>query len=348
MGQLTRIGDKQDACIMPFMAGRQIGFMHPPFASFPSGGNVYNEKLLEYAGRCGSPLVSLPWRVEAPCGKWDLLVWDSLFMDRLARIADERLALLLHYLPSLEPELDFGARQMVTAVEHRAITQADFAIATGKCVANAVTARWPGKPVFVCEPGVSEMFLRNRPRHTERTVKLLTVAHLLPAKGHAQLLELLARLRHMQWHWHIAGDCEVSSETTALLCNRAARAGLTERITFHGAMSQEAVAALMADSDLLVCPSTFEAYGMTVAEAAASGLPVLSNRVGAAEQLIQHGVTGFLATVGDWDSLGRYLEFLLEDAALRGTFRHNLRHAAVRSWDQTCADFRAVCDAMLR
>ena len=117
---------------MPFMAGRQIGFMHPPFASFPSGGNVYNEKLLEYAGRCGSPLVSLPWRVEAPCGKWDLLVWDSLFMDRLARIADERLALLLHYLPSLQPELDFGARQMVTAVEHRAIMQADFAIATAK------------------------------------------------------------------------------------------------------------------------------------------------------------------------------------------------------------------------
>jgi glycosyltransferase involved in cell wall biosynthesis len=348
MEQLTRIGDKQDACIMPFMAGRQIGFMHPPFASFPSGGNVYNEKLLEYAGRCGYPLVSLPWRVGAPCGKWDLLVWDSLFMDRLARIADERLALLLHYLPSLEPELDFGARQMVTAVEHRAITQADFAIATGECVANTVTARWPGKPVFVCEPGVSEMFLRNRPRNTERTVKLLTVAHLLPAKGHAQLLKLLVRLRHLQWHWHIAGDCGVSSETTSLLRNRAALAGLTERITFHGAVSQEAVAALMADSDILVCPSAFEAYGMTVAEAAASGLPVLSNRVGAAEQLIQHGVTGFLATRGDWDSLGRYLELLLEDATLRATFRHNLRHAAVRSWKQTCADFRAVCDAMLR
>ena len=77
----------------------------------------------------------------------------------------------------------------------------------------------------------------------------------------------------------------------------------------------------MADSDILVCPSAFEAYGMAVAEAAASGLPVLSNRVGAAEQLIQHGVTGFLATVGDWDSLGRYLELCLEDAALRATFR---------------------------
>ncbi len=329
------------------MAGRQIGLVHPPLESFPSGGNVYNERLLEYAGRCGSPLVSLPWQGGAPYGKWDLLVWDSLFMDRFARIADERSALLLHYLPSLEPELDFGAKQIVEAIEHRAMTQADFALVTGKCVADAVATRWPGKPVFVCEPGISEMFLRNRPRHTEQTVKILTVAHLLPAKGHAQLLRILAKLRHLQWRWHIAGDCSVSAETTSLLRNRAALAGLTERITFHGALSQEAVAALMADSDLLVCPSAFEAYGMAVAEAAASGLPVLSNRVGAAEQLIQHGVTGFLAAVGDWDSLGRYLELFLEDAALRAKFRHNLRHAAVRSWDQTCADFRAACDAML-
>lgn len=333
---------------MPFMAGRQIGFVHPPLHAFPSGGNVYNERLLEHGGRCGSPLVSLPWRGEAPCGKWDLLVWDSLLIDRLMRIADERLGLLLHYLPSGAPELDFCARQVVEAVEHRAMTQADFAIATGQCVADAVTARWPGKPIFVCEPGIGEMFLRNRPRHTERAVKLLTVANLLPAKGHAQLLRILARLRHLKWRWDIAGDCSVSSETTSLLRNGAALAGLTQRITFHGALSQERVAALMADSDILVCASAFEAYGMTVAEATASGLPVVSNRVGAAEQLIQHGVTGFLAAVGDWDSLGRYLELLLEDAALRATFRHNLRDVAVRGWDQTCADFRAVCDLMLR
>ena len=98
------------------------------------------------------------------------------------------------------------------------------------------------------------------------------------------------------------------------LRNRAALAGLTERITFHGALPQEAVAALMADSDLFVCPSTFEAYGMAVAEAVAVGLPVLSNRVGAADQLIQHGV----------------------------------RHRVVRRWEQTFTDFRAACEAMLR
>ena len=334
---------------MQSMSAGKIGLVHPPLESFPSGGNVYDKALLEYAGRCGFPLVSLPWKDEVlPCGNWDLLVWDSLFLDRLARIAGERIALLLHYLPSLEPALDLRGKEDLQAVERRAVAQADSVIATGKTVADAVMARWPGKPVFLCEPGVGEAFLRNRPHRAHQAVRLLTVAHLLPAKGHRELLEILRRLRHLHWHWQVAGDCGRSPETARRLRELAAQAGLAGRITFHGALPQEAVAALMANSDLLVSPSTFEAYGMAVAEAAATGLPVLSNRVGAAEQLIEHGVTGFLASVGDWDGFGGYLQVLLEDAALRAAFRDNLRHAGVRRWDKTLADFRAACATMLR
>jgi glycosyltransferase involved in cell wall biosynthesis len=334
---------------MPLMATRRIGFVHPPLQSFSSGGNVYNEKLLEYAGRCGSELVSLPWRGEAlPGGKWDLLAWDSLLLNRLERVACERVAVLLHYLPSLAPELDSRGRLALQTVEQRAVERADAVIATGKSVAAAVASRWPVKPVFLCEPGVGEAFLRNRPARAAEPVKLLTVAHLLPAKGHGELLEILGRLRHLHWHWHLAGDCDRSPETVRRLRDRAALAGLADRITFHGVLRQQAVAALMADCDLLVSPSTFEAYGMAVAEAAAAGLPVLSNRVGAAGQLIEHGVTGFLATAGDWDGFAGYLQVLLEDAALRAAFQDNLRHAPVRGWHETFADFRTACEAMLQ
>jgi|SRR5688572_14584383 len=337
---------------MRLMVARKMGLVHPPLESFPSGGNVYNEKLLEYARRDGSALISVPWQGEAgafPVGAWDLLAWDSLLLDRLRRIAGERIGLLLHYLPSLDPVLDQDRRLALHAVEERAIARADFAVVTGKTVADAVTARWPGKPVFLCEPGIAEVFLRNRPSRADRPVTLLTVAHLLPAKGHERLLEILARLRHLQWHWQVVGDCGASSRTAGTvrrLRDHVAREGLTDRVTFHGALPQEGVAALMATSDLLVSPSMFEAYGMAVAEAAAAGLPVLSHRVGAAEQLIQHGVTGFLA--GDWDSFGRYLEILLEDAALRATFQDNLRGVPVRGWEKTFAEFRAACEAMLQ
>ncbi len=333
---------------MASMVAMKIGLVHPPLKSFASGGNVYNGKLLEYAARCGFPVVSLPWLGRTVPGEnWDLLVWDSLLLDSLARLGEERIALLLHYLPSLEPALDLRTRQAFQALECHAVAQADFALVTGQTVAKVLTTRWPGKPVFLCEPGVSEVFSRDRARPADQTVTLLTVAHLLPGKGHRQLLEILAQLRHLNWNWQVAGDGDRSPETSRRLRDRAARSGLTGRITFHGALQPEAIAALMAKSDLLVSPSTFEAYGMAVAEAAATGLPVLSNRVGASEQLIQHGVTGFLATAGDWDGFGRYLNLLMQDAALRAAFRNNLRRCAVRGWDQTLADFRSACESML-
>jgi glycosyltransferase involved in cell wall biosynthesis len=355
--------------MIALMSVSRIGLVHPPPAAFHSGGDLYDQKLLQYAARSGYPLFSVPWSDGAmPAGDWDLLVWDSLLLDRSARLAKERVALLLHYLPSLDPALDARSREALQAVEQRALARADFVIATGRTLTDAVSSFQPGKPVFLCEPGVEETFQsmrRGRPKGphpsthedagygpngkaaAQPLLKLLTVAHLLPAKGHRHLLAILARLAHLPWHWHVAGDDRRSPETIRDLRAAAQGAGLTDRITFHGALAQQAVAALLADSDLFVFPSSFESYGMVLAESVAMAVPVLSNRVGAAEQLIRHGTTGFLANPGDWDGFREYLRILLVDAELRARFRENLDRARVRTWDETFADFRAACQSML-
>jgi glycosyltransferase involved in cell wall biosynthesis len=352
--------------IIASMSVSRIGLVHPPPASVHSGGDLYDQKLLQYAASCGFPLHSVPWHDDVfPAADWDLLVWDSLLLDRATRVAEERLALLLHYLPSLDPGLDARSRGALQNLERRALARADFVITTGRTLADAVLSSEPGKPVFVCEPGVEKAFQAmrrgeaggadcpERPQRPDREdgahrfVRLLTVAHLLPAKGHRHLLAVLAQLAHLPWHWHVVGDGHRSPETMRELHGSALRAGLANRLSFHGALTQEAVAELMADSDLLVFPSSFESYGMVLAESVAAGLPVLSNRVGAAEQLIRHGETGFLVTPGDWDGFGRYLRRLLVHAELRARFAENLRQVRVRGWDDTFADFRAACESRL-
>ena len=333
---------------MPFMLARKIGLVHPAFDAVRSGGSLYNERLLGEAARCGFPLLSLPWReappVRAGC---DLLVWDSLLLDRVQRIAAERIAVLLHYLPSGDPCSAPCTRLAALGAEDRALAAADLVIATGRSLARLVATRCPATPVFVCEPGVSREFLRRPSRPPHRRVSILTVAHLLPAKGHERLLEMLLQMSDLPWRWHLAGDCGRTPDIANRLLERAAAAGLTERIRLHGRMPHAALAALMADCDLLVAPSTFEAYGMSVGEAVAAGLPVLSNRVGAAEHLVRHGETGYLAALGDWDAFARHLRELLENAALRAAFRDNLRHADVRGWNQTLTEFRSACEQVL-
>jgi len=225
---------------------------------------------------------------------------------------------------------------------------ADFIAATSVELAATAEALWPGKRVVACEPGVGEAFRRRAPRVAGRSVALVSVANLLPAKGHEGLLHLLRRLRQRPWHWHVVGHGGEDGAAAERLQADADRMGLRDRMTLHGALPQDRVAALMAASDLLLHPSLFESYGMVLAEARAVGLPALCFRVGAAPRLIEHGVTGLTAAAGDWNEFGRHLQRLLDEPALRSAFERNLGFMPVRGWDRTYAEFRAVCDAVLR
>ena len=56
---------------------------------------------------------------------------------------------------------------------------------------------------------------------------------------------------------------------------------------------------------------------MTLAESMASGVPVVSTRVGQSVDVIQHGLNGLLADVGDAEGLAQNLAALFRDRSLR-------------------------------
>ncbi|MCE1186542.1 MAG: glycosyltransferase family 1 protein [Rhodocyclales bacterium] len=68
---------------------------------------------------------------------------------------------------------------------------------------------------------------------------------------------------------------------------------------FAGSRSGEDLAAHYASGDLFLFPSLTETYGNVVAEALASGLPVVAYRDAAAKELITPGQEGLLAEAGD-------------------------------------------------
>jgi len=66
-------------------------------------------------------------------------------------------------------------------------------------------------------------------------------------------------------------------------------------------------------SDLLVLPSSIEPQGAVVAEAMCFGLPVIvSNRVGFSEDIVKHGVNGFIYPCGNINMLALYIEKLFD------------------------------------
>lgn len=97
--------------------------------------------------------------------------------------------------------------------------------------------------------------------------------------------------------------------------------GLLEHVRFLG--KQDAIEEILAVADLFLIPSENESFGLAALEAMACEVPVISSNAGGLPEVNIHGVTGFLADVGDYESMAQHALMLLENEALLKTFRHN-------------------------
>ena len=104
------------------------------------------------------------------------------------------------------------------------------------------------------------------------------------------------------------------------------------RAHFTGRLSGEALAAAYRQADLFVFPSKHDTFGQVVMEAMATGLPVVVTDEGGPQELVDHGVTGFVA---DDDAFVPRVRQLVHSAELRTAMGRNARAAAeARNW--TC------------
>lgn len=74
---------------------------------------------------------------------------------------------------------------------------------------------------------------------------------------------------------------------------------------------------LFAAADVFALPSRAECLAVVLMEATAAGLPVVTTAVGALDEAVRSGQSGFVVPVGDAGALGRALETLAGDGALR-------------------------------
>ena len=108
-------------------------------------------------------------------------------------------------------------------------------------------------------------------------------------------------------------------------------------IVFAGFSNQREMPSRYAAADCLVLPSTTESWGLVVNEAMAAGRPaIVSDRVGAAPDLIEDGMTGYTYPAGDVPALTARL-LAMRQAIL--TRRDQIQQAVARRLSQyTCAE----------
>ncbi|MGH8552980.1 MAG: glycosyltransferase family 4 protein, partial [Methylococcales bacterium] len=289
---------------------------------------------------------------EILCMQPRLVIWDSLLLDWLVEhpltSSTIQQALLVHYLPSLNPSLDQACERQKKRLESQAIRKCGRLIATGFTLFRIMAKYYPDKALFLCRPGVDHFF-RARAQNEARPEKsqnidLISVANLLPDKGYLDLLEALSPLKALRWTWHIAGSERVDPAFSEYFRKTAFAMKLIPRIVFHGPMSQERLAWLLARMDLFVQASRQESYGMALAEAVAAGLPVVSTETGAADELIVDRHNGFLVPVADPRALQNALKELITNPELRAQFRQKNSTRPTIAWTSCFEQFKHACD----
>jgi len=151
------------------------------------------------------------------------------------------------------------------------------------------------------------------------TVRILTVSALKEKKGQDVLLRAFARVvaGGTDARLTIVGDGPLRGELEAL----ARGAGVNDRVEFVGAEPPEAVRARLGEADLfaLACREAengdLDGIPISLMEAMASGVPVVSTRLSGIPELIKDEVEGLLAEPGDAASLADAMVKLIDDPA---------------------------------
>lgn len=158
----------------------------------------------------------------------------------------------------------------------------------------------------------------------------IQVARLHELKDHQTALRAIAEVSRHQPHIRllIVGEGDQRSAIEAAVREQK----LKEHVVLAG--NRADVADLLAASDVFLMSSISEGIPLTIIEAMAAGLPVVSTAVGGIPEMIQHGQNGFLAEAGNHQSLASSLISLQQDSALRKSIAEKGRERATELFSQ--------------
>jgi glycosyltransferase involved in cell wall biosynthesis len=143
---------------------------------------------------------------------------------------------------------------------------------------------------------------------------IIQVSRMEPLKGHAVLLDALGKMRDRAgWICRLAGGAQRAHEEEymASLRARAAALGIADRVEFLGDRSD--VQCLLAGADIYCQPNIEpEAFGISLVEAMAAGLPVVTSALGGATEIVDD-TCGVLVAPRDSSTLASELSALLDD-----------------------------------
>lgn len=181
-------------------------------------------------------------------------------------------------------------------------------------------------------------------KNQSNKIKILTVANISPVKGIELFINVVNEINKLynNIEFYIVGNVyETQAKYYTKLLDMITKYKI-KNIIFMGA--QKNIAEIMSSADIYLCTSVAEASPISVWEAMAMRLAIVSTDVGDVSKYIHDGRNGYIVPINDTDEMVNKVEILINDRAKRDLFGKNAREVAKKHLDiQVCAEKHFLC-----
>lgn len=161
------------------------------------------------------------------------------------------------------------------------------------------------------------------------TLNIVTVGTVYKVKNYPFLVDCFAQLHatHPETRLTIVG----TGPQRGLLHQQIEALGLSDAVTITGTVGN--VEDYLAAADIYAASSLFEGLPLSILEAMAAGLPVVSTNVGGVPDIVRHGENGILVPAGDKEAYVAALTRLAEQADTRTAYAARSRELS-KNYDE--------------
>jgi glycosyltransferase involved in cell wall biosynthesis len=125
--------------------------------------------------------------------------------------------------------------------------------------------------------------------------------------------------------------------------------GLNSRIDFTGRIPTDDLVRHYNEAKLLVTSSVHEGFGLPLAEAMSCGTPTVATRIGAYEEIVEHGKSGWLVPPSNPQALADAIRMMWNDPSLRQRLAEGGRQRIVEkfNWRKAAEETLAVYEEIV-
>lgn len=189
------------------------------------------------------------------------------------------------------------------------------------CRDEYVQAGFPVQDSEILYNGLADHYFSSAKHFpVKETVKLLYVGHIQPGKGLHILIDSMEQLRALDVlnvKLTVIGPV-LDQNYHTMIQDKIAVNHLNDSIQFLGQVSPEDVRNKYPDYHMFIFPSVdTERFPITILEAMASGLPVITTLTGGHREILVDGVNCLVSPVGDSTTLAKQIQLLMENSEMR-------------------------------